>query len=52
MDPWIVHAGDPASSVLLLRMRRRDTLGMPRLGTALVDEVASDLVEAWIQTLP
>jgi uncharacterized repeat protein (TIGR03806 family) len=51
-DPWIVRPGDPASSVLGLRLRRLDATRMPRLGSAYVDVAGADLIDAWILGLP
>lgn len=48
-----VAPGDPAASILALRMRTRDPLQqMPPLGTARVDAEALALVERWIAELP
>ncbi|MEZ4238277.1 MAG: PQQ-dependent sugar dehydrogenase [Myxococcota bacterium] len=49
--PRIVTPGDPAQSVLSLRIRSRDAVGMPPLASVLVDEVGADLVDAWITEL-
>ena len=50
-DPRIIAPGEPARSVLLDRMRRRDAEGMPPLGTNLSDAEAVQLVEDWIRAL-
>lgn len=47
----IITPGDPASSVLSLRMDRRDDDAMPQLSTFLVHDEAVDVVEAWIASL-
>jgi uncharacterized repeat protein (TIGR03806 family) len=40
--------GDPARSMLLERMRRRDAHGMPPLGSALPDDAGAALLDVWI----
>ncbi|MCB9550448.1 MAG: PQQ-dependent sugar dehydrogenase [Myxococcales bacterium] len=50
-DPHIVAAGDPAASVLVRRMTRRDTAGMPPIGSVVVDAESVDLVSRWIESL-
>jgi uncharacterized repeat protein (TIGR03806 family) len=50
-DAKIVAPGDPAHSVLLSRMRDPGPLRMPPLGTAVVDDHGSGLVEDWIHGL-
>lgn len=47
----IVTPGDPANSVLSLRMDRRDDDAMPQLATFVVHDEAVDVVEAWIASL-
>ncbi len=44
----IVTPGDPAKSILLERMKRRDIYAMPPLGSFLVDSDGAALLEAWI----
>jgi hypothetical protein len=46
-----VARGDPAKSVLLMRMRRTDEKGMPNLSHGVVDEVATRRIERWIRGL-
>lgn len=49
---WI-EPGEPARSVLALRMRARDPhRQMPPLGTQQVDTVGVELIDAWITALP
>ncbi len=50
-DPWLIRPGEPEKSVLWLRMQRRDSLGMPRIGSHLLDVDAIDLLRRWIETL-
>ena len=50
-DPRIVDPGDPANSVLLLRMDRRDRQGMPPLASAQVDTEGVALISSWINNL-
>ncbi|MCB9527465.1 MAG: PQQ-dependent sugar dehydrogenase [Myxococcales bacterium] len=50
-DPHIVAAGDPAASILVRRMTRRDTAGMPPIGSVVVDAESVDLVSRWIESL-
>ena len=45
----IVVPGDPASSQLYLRMGYRDELGMPPVGTEVVDAQARALIGDWIR---
>ncbi len=47
----IITAGDRNASVLWLRMQALDGNRMPPLSTHLVDEVGSDVVGAWIDSL-
>jgi uncharacterized repeat protein (TIGR03806 family) len=47
----VVTPGDPAASVLSLRIRSRDAKGMPPLGSVLVDEVGAGVVDDWIAGL-
>jgi hypothetical protein len=50
----VIVPGDPASSLLHLRMIRREPQKgqMPPLATKLVDQAGSDAVAAWIRSLP
>lgn len=49
---WI-EPGQPAHSVLALRMRARDPhRQMPPLGTQRVDTIGVELIDAWITALP
>lgn len=50
-DALLVAPGHPERSILLARLARRGTSQMPQLGTALVDEQAVQLFEAWIKQL-
>jgi hypothetical protein len=43
--------GDPARSLLLLRMRRTDEKGMPNLSHDRVDELAAGRIADWIRAL-
>ncbi len=47
----IVSPGDPARSVLSLRLRSTGFAHMPPLGIATVDAAGADLVDAWIEEL-
>jgi uncharacterized repeat protein (TIGR03806 family) len=47
----LVAPGDPARSVLLQRMGRRDVHGMPPLGSVRVDDAGVTLVSRWIAAL-
>lgn len=48
-----VEPGEPARSVLALRMRARDpNRQMPPLGTQQVDTIGVELIDAWITALP
>jgi len=50
-NPLLIAPGEPARSVLLNRMDRRDSGGMPPLGTSEVDDAAVDLIDAWITSM-
>jgi mono/diheme cytochrome c family protein len=43
--------GDPASSLISIRMHRTDGDRMPPLASAVVDPTGTDLVDAWIRSL-
>lgn len=47
-DARILAPGDPARSVLWLRMTRRDAQGMPPLGSHIVDSGGATLIQQWI----
>lgn len=47
----IIAPGDPARSVLLARINRRDAAGMPPLGSDLPDGAGVALLSAWISSL-
>jgi len=47
----IIVPGDPARSVLYLRMTRRDANGMPPVGSHLVDTQGAELIQQWISSL-
>jgi uncharacterized repeat protein (TIGR03806 family) len=46
----LLRPGDPALSMISLRMKRRDSLGMPPLATARVDTQLARSIDAWIST--
>jgi uncharacterized repeat protein (TIGR03806 family) len=50
-DARIITPGDPARSVLTLRMRALDMNRMPTVATRVVDEVGTGAVESWIREL-
>ena len=50
-DALIIRPGDVERSVLLERMNRRDSQGMPPLGSAQVDPAGVELVSSWIVSL-
>ncbi|MDP6436718.1 MAG: PQQ-dependent sugar dehydrogenase, partial [Gammaproteobacteria bacterium] len=50
-NPLLIAPGEPDRSVLLNRMDRRDSNGMPPLGSNEVDDVGVDLIDAWITSL-
>jgi hypothetical protein len=50
-DAKIITPGDPARSILPLRMRSPDTNRMPPLATRIVDDVGSTAIETWIREL-
>lgn len=47
----IIAPGDPASSLVSSRMRRRDAYQMPPVASSAVDEAGADLVDEWIGSL-
>ena len=47
----IIAPGDAASSVLVARMDRRDSLGMPPLASSLADTDGVALLSDWIDGL-
>ena len=47
----IIAPGDPSRSVLLDRMDRRDDVGMPPLGSTVVDSAGVSLISQWIVAL-
>jgi uncharacterized repeat protein (TIGR03806 family) len=47
----LISPGDPAHSLLVTRMGRRDGLQMPPLGTGRVDVAAVDVVSSWVASL-
>ena len=52
-DARRIVAGDPAGSVLVHRIGRRDPVAqMPPFGTHLVDDAAVELISRWIRELP
>jgi uncharacterized repeat protein (TIGR03806 family) len=50
-DPWLVRPGDHSSSVLWLRLSRRDVTAMPPLASHEVDATGEDLIANWIDSL-
>jgi uncharacterized repeat protein (TIGR03806 family) len=50
-NPVIIAPGEPERSVLLARMKLRDTNQMPPIGTHLVDAAAMQVVSDWIAGL-
>jgi uncharacterized repeat protein (TIGR03806 family) len=50
-DPLIIAPGDPTRSLLLQRMLRRDTFGMPPLGSSIADQQGAAVIEQWITDL-
>ncbi len=48
----LVKPKDPAGSLLLQRMKRRDSNQMPPVGTSVVDDEAVKLITDWINSLP
>lgn len=53
-DPWafLVAPNSPENSVVLLRMARRDSYGMPPLGTSQVDAGMLGTIDGWIREMP
>lgn len=49
--PRIIAPGDASRSVLVARTNRRDTVGMPPLGSMIVDAAGVDLLANWINSL-
>jgi len=47
----LIAPGDPASSVIVARVSRRDSFGMPPLGTNIADTYAVQLLADWIDSL-
>ncbi|QQR91265.1 MAG: PQQ-dependent sugar dehydrogenase [Myxococcales bacterium] len=47
----LLAPGLPDASLLVLRMQRRDQLGMPPLGSNIIDEDGASLLSAWISQL-
>lgn len=50
-DAQLLAPGAPERSLLLQRMHRRDALGMPPLGSNIVDEAGAALIEDWIGSI-
>lgn len=50
-DAQLLAPGAPERSLLLQRMQRRDALGMPPLGSNLVDEAGAALIDDWIASV-
>ncbi len=50
-DAQLLAPAAPERSLLLQRMQRRDALGMPPLGSNLVDEAGAALIEDWIASI-
>ena len=51
IEARLIKPGSSGGSVVLARMRRRDSAAMPPLGSVLVDEQAVALVSEWIDSL-
>lgn len=51
-DAKLLCPGDPARSLLLQRMKRRDELGMPRVASSVIDPLGVELIEQWIREMP
>jgi uncharacterized repeat protein (TIGR03806 family) len=47
----VVVPGQPQASILAVRMRLRDTYGMPPVGSLRVDTDGAELIEQWIASL-
>jgi len=47
----LIEPGDRSHSMLYLRMHSRDALGMPPLGSHLVDEQGAEVVGSWIDSM-
>lgn len=47
----LLRPGEPANSILLTRMQRRDAYRMPPIGSAVIDDPAVDLMTRWIASL-
>ena len=50
-DAQLLAPGAPERSLLLQRMQRRDALGMPPVGSNIVDEAGATLIEEWIGSI-
>ncbi len=50
-DAKLIAPGDPARSMLALRMRALDQNRMPPLATRVIDEAGSAAIESWIREL-
>jgi uncharacterized repeat protein (TIGR03806 family) len=50
-DARIIAPGEPAASLLSVRMRSLDAARMPDLATSIVDEVGVATVDGWIESL-
>lgn len=51
VDPLLIAPGNPDISMVLQRMQRRDTDGMPPLASAIVDTQGANLLQQWIDNL-
>jgi uncharacterized repeat protein (TIGR03806 family) len=51
VEPRLLVPGDPARSLVSVRMRALDVRRMPRVGSAEVDERGAALVDDWIRAL-
>jgi uncharacterized repeat protein (TIGR03806 family) len=47
----IIFPGDPARSILLLRMKAREQGRMPNVATSMVDDEAVEIIRRWIESL-
>ena len=50
-DPRLLAPGDPARSMIAIRMKRLGQGRMPLIGSLVVDDVGSSVVDAWIGSL-
>lgn len=48
----LLAPGDPENSVFWRRMRSRPNFQMPPIGTKNVDELGTDLLKTWVESIP